>query len=1097
MCKVNRSWYAAAALVVAVTLYTVPLARAAAVVRKADDSAVTGSLVAVEDGHLVVATRSAEGREERVRIPLIDIVEVSFDGTSAGGPSAPTASTGTGVPPDGPGLTARYFNQQYWKGSNPLRPGEAAPGPIVVGEPDLVRVVPHLNHAWGQAAPDPGAQQTDNFSVAFSGKVRTREAGSYTFLGFSDDDHYLFVNGQLVSSDPGLHTARDPRKGGKPDSVKPLTLAANTEYDLLFLMNENVGEATAIVRWVTPGQSVPTTVPQENLKTRSGPPAAPKSLRVVRTAGDAVTLAVEDAATNEVRFVVERATDAGFTADLAQLPRLGINATTFTDKGLTAGQQYHYRVRAQNFEGESAPATAAVTAGAPAQPPGAAAGHEHEPAAPTAPAKKEGAEEKKEEPKKGEQEGADARSPSPPYAGERVGVRGFRADVTVRQVAGNRTDGARPDGTASTSSAGRAKPLTPALSPAYGGEGEEGVAPAVILRAFSALASAPVHGLAVSSALVAAPAPSAAPPAAPQPPATQPAATQPAGVPGADAEGFVPLFNGRDLTGWEGDPKAWSVRDGAITGEWTEPAPDGANTFLIFKGGEFKDFELRFKYRIPRGNSGMNYRSKVRGPHNVGGYQADIEAGPVNSGILWDQADYAGKRGTIGPRGQKVTWTAEGGRQGQSLPMNTQQIQAAIKPGDWNDYVIVARGNHLIHKINGNVTTEVIDQHPNAMLGAGVLAIQLEMYMQTSVQFKDIRIKTFDGTPVTAITVPTVPAGPAQWTLRLGGGDQLTGELLGWDEKGIRLKTAVGELTVPLNAVREAWKGSAELVRMARASGMKPVAEDVAYVERESAETPAGSPGQIVPVQGVARGTEGNSLTFRYREQDRRIALDRLVGLAFGGHEGEPADESFHQTVQLASGDSISGTWVGVNGEAVQLKTKWGQELSIPNARVKSVRFKNGRLVYLSDLTPAKVEQVPYFDRVVPYRVDQGLKGGPLKLSDGEYARGIAVHSHTTLHYDVGGRFERFRAKVGFQQPDGKLGRAAIRVLGDGKVLWENPDARGDQPPADIDVSTAGVRRLSLQVDFGEGEDVGDRVIWAMPRVLRAAAPPPTPPAAR
>ena len=136
-------------------------------------------------------------------------------------------------------------------------------------------------------------------------------------------------------------------------------------------------------------------------------------------------------------------------------------------------------------------------------------------------------------------------------------------------------------------------------------------------------------------------------------------------------------------------------------------------------------------------------------------------------------------------------------------------------------------------------------------------------------------------------------------------------------------------------------------------------------------------------------------------------------------------------------------------------------------------------------------ELLSYFDRMVPFRNDVSLAGQAIKLSDGQHAKGISVHSRTVLRYDIGRRFERFRAKVGFQQPDGKAGRAAIRVLGDGdKVLHEIPDARGDQPPADLDIPVAGVSRLTLEVDFGADQDVGDRVAWANARLIRAAAAP-------
>lgn len=106
--------------------------------------------------------------------------------------------------------------------------------------------------------------------------------------------------------------------------------------------------------------------------------------------------------------------------------------------------------------------------------------------------------------------------------------------------------------------------------------------------------------------------------------------------------GFKSLFNGKDLTGWIGNPELWSVEDGAKTGRTGEAPHDKLthNTFLVYTGGSVDDFELRLKYRIEKGNSGIQYRSKVLGEGEfgpiVGGYQADFEAGKKYSGILYE-----------------------------------------------------------------------------------------------------------------------------------------------------------------------------------------------------------------------------------------------------------------------------------------------------------------------------------------------------------------------------------------------------------------------------------------------------------------------------
>jgi hypothetical protein len=113
-------------------------------------------------------------------------------------------------------------------------------------------------------------------------------------------------------------------------------------------------------------------------------------------------------------------------------------------------------------------------------------------------------------------------------------------------------------------------------------------------------------------------------------------------------EGFESLFNGKDLTGWKGKEGFWSVQDGAITGE-TKTDFKGPNTFLVWQGGEPANFEIRFKYKIDSGNSGMQYRSKVIDEQamQVAGYQGDFEAGKKYSGILYDEAKGAGGRGIL------------------------------------------------------------------------------------------------------------------------------------------------------------------------------------------------------------------------------------------------------------------------------------------------------------------------------------------------------------------------------------------------------------------------------------------------------------------
>ena len=209
---------------------------------------------------------------------------------------------------------------------------------------------------------------------------------------------------------------------------------------------------------------------------------------------------------------------------------------------------------------------------------------------------------------------------------------------------------------------------------------------------------------------------------------------------GADEAGFKSLFNGTDLTGWEGNPKLWSVQDGAISARTTAEDPIKGNTFLIWRAGTVDDFELRLSYRIVGGNSGIQYRSKVADEKNwvVGGYQADFEAGTTYSGILYEERG----RGILAQRGQ-MTWIQPDGkiRVVGSLG-KSDDIQAGLKHEDWNDYVVLARGKHLTHIINGRVTVDVTDDQESKAATSGILALQVHAGPPMLVQFKNIRLKT-------------------------------------------------------------------------------------------------------------------------------------------------------------------------------------------------------------------------------------------------------------------------------------------------------------------------------------------------------------------
>ena len=220
-----------------------------------------------------------------------------------------------------------------------------------------------------------------------------------------------------------------------------------------------------------------------------------------------------------------------------------------------------------------------------------------------------------------------------------------------------------------------------------------------------------------------------------------------------DSAGFVSIFDGKTLTGWEGDTAVWHVEDGAIVGQITATStPLKANSFLIWKGGTPSDFELTGEYEIsPDGNSGIQYRSEeVEGvPYGLRGYQFDIDGANTYTGQNYEERG----RGIIAFRGQKVT-----------LPVVTESIQALAKNNawppsvvtgsfgsadslktlihdGWNSLRIVAKGNHLQHYVNSILMCDVTDNDTANRKASGLIGLQMHAGHIMRVAFRNLQFK--------------------------------------------------------------------------------------------------------------------------------------------------------------------------------------------------------------------------------------------------------------------------------------------------------------------------------------------------------------------
>jgi hypothetical protein len=212
----------------------------------------------------------------------------------------------------------------------------------------------------------------------------------------------------------------------------------------------------------------------------------------------------------------------------------------------------------------------------------------------------------------------------------------------------------------------------------------------------------------------------------------------------ADHAGFEAIFDGASMKGWDGDPAFWRAEKGELIGESTPSNPLKQNTFLIWRGREPRDFELKLEFRVSATNSGVQIRSVQlpAGPDTgkwvMKGYQADIDYENRYTGQIYEERG----RGFLALRGQ-MTYVPDGGRPKVigNLQQTADELKAIIRTDDWNQLHIIARGNTIMQVLNGAVTSIVVDDDTkNRMLG-GLIGLQMHVGPPMKAEFRNIWLK--------------------------------------------------------------------------------------------------------------------------------------------------------------------------------------------------------------------------------------------------------------------------------------------------------------------------------------------------------------------
>ena len=273
----------------------------------------------------------------------------------------------------------------------------------------------------------------------------------------------------------------------------------------------------------------------------------------------------------------------------------------------------------------------------------------------------------------------------------------------------------------------------------------------------------------------------------------------------------LPLFNGSNLNGWEGDPNHWRVEAGSIVGVIPKGQTLGKNTWLVWRGGEIADFDLSLQFKLtglPAANSGIQFRCQVENVDHVSGYQADLDMGATWLGRIYDEHG----RALLVERGSRVEIAPDGTRAVETFaPAN--QYAVLFRENDWNDYRIVAIGDRTSVYINGTLFSELRDQQTNERDLKGSLAFQLHSGPETRIEFRNIllehlqsddqRLRSFRIKPQPVLdtrNVGIIPKGADGKDLNLGFE---AGNLNDWTATGDAFKSQ----PVKVDGIAQRWQG--------------------------------------------------------------------------------------------------------------------------------------------------------------------------------------------------------------------------------------------------------------------------------------------------
>jgi len=321
---------------------------------------------------------------------------------------------------------------------------------------------------------------------------------------------------------------------------------------------------------------------------------------------------------------------------------------------------------------------------------------------------------------------------------------------------------------------------------------------------------------------------------------------------------------------------------------------------------------------------------------------------------------------------------------------------------------------------------------------------------------------------------PPPHADIASFDVLLAGGGKASATSIQLSDEAVRIVTGCGELKGTIDLLRSIqFSSDKSNTEYTTACEKPPENNDLIFVRIDN---------KVQSLRGFVLSINDQSLTYEWAGEEHSVARDSLFGVVFVALGGSVANDE-GCTVRLADASLIVGVLVSLDGE-LAVKLPDNSTAKIPWQFVARVEVHSPRLAFVSDLEPAAVEQQPIVTLPQPHQRDKSVSGGPLKLGGVTYDKGLGVHSHSRLDFDIQSEYQLFVATIGIDAATNGKGDCFFVVLGDGTEVLRKR-MRGSDAPKRISLDVVGVDQLTLLVEPGEALDLADHGNWCDAVLIR------------